>query len=432
MLLAALLDLAPIEAEVRGVLGGLAVSLPPFRCERVRRGGIAGLHLVFDEREAAGGHSAYAGPDPHADAHHGDIVHDHSGTYVPQHRHSHAPSHSHDQDPAHLHAGPARTLPDVMAILEGAPLSPSVRERAERVFRSVAEAEAQIHGKGVDEVHFHEISGADTILDVLGVLAALEVLGIDRVSAGPISVGQGTIRVAHGEMPLPAPATAELLEGIPVRQIDVEAELTTPTGAALLAEVVDDWGPAPPMRSTAIGYGAGTRDLPGRSNTVRMRLGQTGGVDAERDSVAQLVFSVDDMTGEASAHLVEALMAAGAVDVALTPATMKKGRPGQVVTVLAPPAGEEAVIAAAFRESSTFGLRREILERVMLARSFLSLEVAGQPVRVKVGRYDGTVRTVAAEHEDCRRAAEETGLPLAEVRRRAEAMAHERLESEPD
>ena len=267
-------------------------------------------------------------------------------------------------------------------------------------------------------------SGAvDAIGEVCGVALALEQLGVDRVVCSPLPVGRGFADAEHGRLPLPAPATVALLEGAPLYGTELDVELVTPTGAALVAALADAFGPLPALVLDAVGYGAGTRDLAAQPNVVRVMLGTAGG--APRRRVALVEATLDDLLPELAPDAAAACFAAGALDVWTTPAQMKAGRPGFVLSALARPADEHAVVAAMLRETSTLGVRIAQLDRVELERESRTVAVAGEPVRVKVGRLDGEVVNLAPEHADCARAARRTGTPVKTVWAQALAAAQE-------
>jgi hypothetical protein len=329
----------------------------------------------------------------------------------------------------------------MLALLEADGLPERTREGAAKVFRLLAEAEATIHGRAPEEVHFHEIAGIDTAVDVIGAFLALESLDARTVSATPLSTGQGLLRCAHGTLPLPAPATLEILKRgeVPFVRTEEPHELLTPTGAALLAVMVDAFGPGPAGGAVSVGYGAGSRDLPGRPNVLRAtlarRLDAAPPAGLAADTVWELRATVDDMTPEAIGHALEAALGAGAVEAYAAPVVMKKSRPGLELTCLAPPEALASVEEALLRETSTFGWRRQAVPRAVLPRTLRTVEVAGHPVRVKIARRAGAgaggCLRAAAEYDDCRRAAAAEGLSLAEVRFRAEAAAREAESGRP-
>ena len=296
--------------------------------------------------------------------------------------------------------------------LDAADLADQVRADALRVFQRLAEAEAGVHGVPVEHVHFHELGSVDTLVDVVGAVTLLAALGVEGVVCSPLPQGHGTIRTAHGVLPLPAPATAALLVGVPVFGVDVEGELVTPTGAALASTLADEWGVLPAMTPDAVGYGAGTSDWPNRANVVRVLLGSRA---APAREVVVLEANLDDLLPELVPDAIDACFGAGAVDVWTTPAGMKKGRPGLVLAALAPPEAEAAVARAFLRETSTLGVRVSRCHRWELEREERQVEVNGTRVRVKVGTLDGRVLNVAPEHDDCAAVARATGASVKSV-----------------
>ncbi|MCG3179861.1 MAG: Pyridinium-3,5-bisthiocarboxylic acid mononucleotide nickel insertion protein [Phycisphaerae bacterium] len=328
-------------------------------------------------------------------------------------------SHSHD------HAGPHRHLDDIRRIIQGSDLATPVKQRAVRIFTRLAEAEARAHGIGVDEVHFHEVGAVDAIVDVVGASIGVELLHLSRIVCSPLPPGSGTVKCAHGEMPVPTPATAELLKGVPLAPNRNPGELLTPTGAAILTTLADEFSPAPPPRMTlsAIGVGAGTREGRQVPNLLRLMIGQSEAAPADEsgptaDTVTVMETNLDDMDGEAMGHCFELLLRAGALDVWATPIVMKKNRPAYMLSVMCESGSdkEAACRGVLFRHTSTFGVRETRMARRKLAREQVSVDTPFGPVRVKVGTLDGEVVRAAPEFEDCRKAAETAGVPLKEVR----------------
>jgi uncharacterized protein (TIGR00299 family) protein len=336
-----------------------------------------------------------------------------------------------------------RTHAHIVGLVEEARLPPRVTARALATFAALADVEARLHRRPVDQVHFHEVGGHDTIVDVVGTAAALEALGIDEVRASPVATGMGMVRAAHGLLPNPAPAVVALLEGVPTWGRNVGVELTTPTGAALLAALSSGFGPMPPMRVTGQGFGAGSRDLEELPNCTQvvtgLRIDRTTGADdvwtrgeptsmtgpgADTDSdndagqpLTELAVNVDDATGEQLAHAVGALLEAGAYDAWLAPVVMKKGRPGTVVHVLCDPAMAASLRGVLRVTTGSLGVRATNGERWPSARSVDSVWIDGQLIRVKVS--SGRVK---AEHDDVARAARRSGQSLRDVAFRAEAL----------
>jgi uncharacterized protein (TIGR00299 family) protein len=326
---------------------------------------------------------------------------------------------------------PLRRPADLLAMLGAADLPERTVQAATQVITSLAEAEAAVHGCEVDEVHLHEVGALDTLLDVVGVLTALDTLEVDLVVCAPVATGTGSLDSAHGVLPIPAPAVLRLLEGRPLVGTAVSAELATPTGAALLATIVDSWGPFPPMTVTASGHGAGTRELPGRPNVLQAFLGDLldtddGAPTPEIETLVELATNLDDVTGEVLAHTVDALLADGALDAWVSPIVMKKGRPAHTLHVLGRPADLSALVQRIVTETGSLGVRHRSVQRLAMPRSETTVELDGVGVRVKVGPYG-----VKAEHDDLATAARLLGRPLAELKRSAEALAQHRPPSTP-
>ena len=311
---------------------------------------------------------------------------------------------------------PPRGPGEIRALIERAGLPVRARERALATFARLAEAEARVHGIPPEEVHFHEVGAADAIADVCGVALALESLAIERLVCSPLPMARGLGASAHGPLPLPAPATLALLEGAPIHGVAGDAELVTPTGAALVATLADGFGPIPSMRLEAVGAGAGARDLERAPNLVRILVGEgeAGRIEATRP-VSLIETNLDDLSPELIPDAAASAVAAGALDVWTASVGMKKGRPGVIVSALARPDREGAVATALLRSTTALGVRLSRLERYELEREWRSVEVAGRPVSIKLGRLDGEVVNVAPEHDDCVRAAAGSGQPVATV-----------------
>jgi uncharacterized protein (TIGR00299 family) protein len=309
-----------------------------------------------------------------------------------------------------------RTLYDVETLIAQAGLAPEVAARATAVFRRLARAEAAVHGTSIEAVHFHEVGAIDAIVDVCGTCAGLALLGVETVYASEATVGRGTIRSAHGEIPAPGPAVLHLLEGVPLRARDVGHELTTPTGAALLAELAKGFGPIPRMTLRSTGTGAGDADFPSHPNVCRVLLGDAPGEPAGApERVLVLEANLDDLSPQLVAAAVEAAFAAGALDAFTLPCFMKKGRPGVLLTALCREEDAPALEAALFRETTTFGVRRHACDRAVLAREIVRAATPMGEVEVKLGRLAGRVVTATPEFESVKRLAQERGLPFRQV-----------------
>lgn len=310
-----------------------------------------------------------------------------------------------------------RTWKTIRELIHKSELSEAVRERAERIFGRLAEVEGAVHGVAPDEVYFHEVGAMDSVLDIVGISVALDALGIERIIASPLNVGGGRVKTAHGALPVPAPATAALLKGVPVYSSGLEAELVTPTGAAVVATLASGYGPLPPMTVSAIGYGAGSRDLREQPNVLRVFLGQSAevGHSAEEPTITVLEANLDDMNPLVGGYFMEQALAAGALDVFYTPVQMKKNRPGLMLTVLCPAERVDALTALIFEQTTTIGLRLYQAQRRVLQRSFVTVQTSLGPVQMKLATLNGRVLNAAPEYDDCQRLAREKGVPLKQV-----------------
>ncbi len=369
MALGALLDAGADVDEVRTLVGRLPVDGWTLTAEATLRGGIAGTDVKV-----------------------------------------HATEHHHH-----------RTAGEILAMVDAAGFPDRLARRARATFEALAAVEGRLHGVPPAEVHFHEVGAVDSIVDVVGTCAALEVLDVDEVSSSAVALGGGTVDSAHGTIPVPAPATVALLDGAPAHGTGDPVELTTPTGAALLAALGSGWGPMPAMVVEATGYGAGDRDLDGRPNLLQVVVGTladgaSGPGAGTGQPLVQLAANVDDATGETLAHAVARCLEVGARDAWVTPIVMKKGRPAHVVSALCDPSDAAVVADVLTAETGSLGVRGHAVERWSAARTFDVVEVDGHRITVKV-----TAGRVKAEHDDAARVAEATGLPLREVVARAEA-----------
>jgi hypothetical protein len=315
--------------------------------------------------------------------------------------------HVHLDDHHHHHH---RRLHDILEIIRGANLTDRVKQTAERIFRRLAEAEAKVHGSSPEEVHFHEVGAVDAIVDIVGAAICLDMLDWPKVIASPMPTFHGYAKGSHGTFPLPAPATAEILLGIPWRKLDIEGELVTPTGAAIITEIAAGFGPLPAMTVESIGYGAGKSDF-GIPNALRVMIGEEAG-GAESQNVTVIETNIDDLNPQFYETAMERLFAAGALDVFLTPIQMKKNRPGTLLSVICDPDLIEAVADVVLAETSTFGVRISRWERICLERHWEEVITEFGMIRIKIGERNGRIVTASPEYEDCKRAAIEHGAPL--------------------
>jgi hypothetical protein len=382
MIVGSLIAAGADAAAVAGELGKLGVAGLSVRADRVRRRGLAGVQFRVDW--------------PH------------------RHEHEHGAEHEH-----HTHHRP---LSEILAMIDRAGLAGRVSDCARRVFQRLGEVEAKMHGIAVEEVAFHEVGAFDSIADIVGACVALELLGVDRVFCSELPVAGGTVHCAHGELPLPAPATMELLARVkaPVRPGDAQGELVTPTAAAVLTVLAESYGAMPAMRVTAAGFGAGRRDTGPLPNLLRVLIGEVDD-DGAADAVMELSANVDDSSGELLGATLEKLLAAGCLDAWTTPIVMKKSRPAWMISALCAADSVARVERILFSETTTFGVRRRRADRTKLARSHETVETPYGPVRVKVGRHGEQVMTAAPEYADCAAAAECHGVPVKEVMAAAQA-----------
>jgi hypothetical protein len=307
-----------------------------------------------------------------------------------------------------------RSLTTIEKIINESTLDAPIKETAIRIFRRLGEAEAGVHGVDIEKVHFHEVGALDAIVDIVGAAIGFHHLGIDRVVCSPINVGSGTVKAAHGVMPVPAPATATLLTGVPTYVDGPAMELTTPTGAAVAVTMSESFGSMPAMAVSSIGYGAGDNDLKDRANVLRVLIGETSAA-TESTEVWVIEANIDDMSPQIAGYARGRLLAAGALDATLTPVFMKKDRPGYTLTVLAALENREALADLVFAETTTLGLRMYPAQRRILDREWKTVQTPYGEVRLKIASQNGNVKTVTPEYEDCKKLALEKGVPLKDV-----------------
>jgi len=310
-----------------------------------------------------------------------------------------------------------RSLTDILEILKKSELEPQVRDRASSIFQKLGEAEARVHDVPLEKIHFHEVGAVDAIVDIAGACIGLHALGIEKFACSPLNVGGGTVKMAHGVLPVPAPATANLLQGKPTYSNGVQRELVTPTGAAIVATLCDTFGPQPPMTVSAIGYGAGTADLEGQPNVLRIMIGESAekAVAGYDEEISVIEANLDDMNPQIYGYFLERALAAGALDVYTTPVQMKKNRPGTLLTVLCKPQDTNALSSMIFAETTTFGVRTTSAQRRILPREHVSVSTTFGDVRIKLSRVNGRILHVSPEFDDCRKLAVEKNVPLQQV-----------------
>ena len=307
-----------------------------------------------------------------------------------------------------------RSLGAILEILNEAQIAGAVRERAAAIFRKLGEAEARVHDVPLEKIHFHEVGAVDAIVDIVGACIGFQALGIERFACSALNVGGGTAKMAHGVLPVPAPATANLLQGAPTYSNGVQKELVTPTGAAIVATLCDSFGPQPAMTVSAIGYGAGAADLEGQPNVVRIMIGESAGktVPGFDEEIAVIEANLDDMNPQIYGYFLERALGSGALDVYTTPVQMKKNRPGTLLTVLCRPQDTNNLMSLIFAETTTFGARTYRAQRRALPREFVNVATNYGDVRMKISRVNGRILHVAPEYDDCRKLAVEKNVPL--------------------
>jgi pyridinium-3,5-bisthiocarboxylic acid mononucleotide nickel chelatase len=365
MVLGAMLDAGLPFEGLKAALGSLAVSGYDVSAKRVGRAGVSATKFVVEDRRPAGGH-------------------------------------------------PHRHLPGIFTLVDQSALSPAGRDRAKALFQRLAEAEAAIHDMPVEKVHLHEVGALDSIIDIVGAVHALEWFGADRVVSSALNVGGGTVKSAHGTIPVPAPATVKLLGDAPIYSGEVQKELVTPTGALIVSSYASSYGPVPAMNVEHVGYGAGDNDFPSTPNVLRVLLGREAAT-APATRVVVIECEIDDMNPQIFGVVMDRLYAAGALEVFYVPVQMKKNRPGTLLTVVAVPALRVAMSDIIFSETTTIGLRYSEVERDCLVREFVEVETPAGTVRVKLARRDGRIVNAVPEFDDCARLAAAKGLPVKDV-----------------
>ena len=308
----------------------------------------------------------------------------------------------------------SRHLSDILSIIEASTLSSAVKEKSSRIFTRLADAEAKVHGTTPDKIHFHEVGAVDAIVDIVGSVIGLELLCVTHIMASAINVGSGTIQSAHGVLPVPAPATVELLAGIPVYQAGAQFELATPTGAVIISTLGSSFGPMPLMKVDRVSYGAGGHEFPSMPNVLRLMIGQPV-ADYKEDTSIVIETNIDDMNPQVYDYLIEKLMQQGAHDVYLTPIIMKKGRPAILLSVLTDGTKSDVLLDTIFRETTSIGVRIQEVGRKKLTREMKAVDTMYGKVRIKVSKRDDDILSATPEYEDCRRIAEERQIPLKQV-----------------
>ncbi|MBS4202259.1 nickel pincer cofactor biosynthesis protein LarC [Bacillus sp. FJAT-49732] len=430
MMVGALIDAGASPEKIESELKKLNVSGYEIKCSRVIKEGISSIKFdVIVDEEHSHEHDHHHGHHHHDQNHH-EHSHDH-GHHHHNHDHSHhennhAHSHNHDghhhghdhSHDGHHHHHHSRYA-DIVKLIDESELSPKVKERSKQIFAPIAKSESKIHNMSIEDVHFHEVGAVDSIVDIVATAIALEELEIEKITTSHVPLGSGKIRISHGIYPVPAPATLDMMKNVPIAPSDLPYELTTPTGAGIVVSQSDSYGTMPAMKISSIGYGAGTRNIPGRPNVLRVMVGEllegNEHIVGKQETITVLECHMDDMTGEAFGYVMEKLLKEGALDVYYTPIFMKKNRPGTLVTVLAPENREAKLTEILFKETTTLGVRKNSWSRSILDRNIIVAETAFGPIKIKQALKKGVVIREVPEYEDVKKAALEHGVAFQEV-----------------
>jgi uncharacterized protein (TIGR00299 family) protein len=411
MFLGALLDAGVSPELLEDTVATLNIGAR-LEISRVLRSGISAIKVdvyVYGEKDLP--REVFSEKREHD--HHPDHAHEHDSGY----KHSHnAHTHLHDTH-SHPHAH-GRSLTAIREIIEKAAISPTAKATAIRIFENLAEAEAEIHDTSIDQVHFHEVGAVDAMVDIVCAAVGAESLAVEEWVCSPLNVGGGTVKCAHGTLPIPAPATLKLLRDAPVYSSGPQVELVTPTGAAIVKTLSTRFAPFPAMTIEKTGYGAGTREFPDHPNLLRITIGEAESaahLSTSNDRITVLEANLDDLSPQVLAYAMERLLAEGALDVFSVPVQMKKSRPGALLTVLAKIEDANRLTKTIFAETTTLGVRRREEHRQTLARRWENVNTTWGPVRIKIASMNGTISNYAPEYEDCRALAEAHHVPLKEV-----------------
>lgn len=428
MLSAALLELCPDKEDILKTLNGMGLSGVSFSLDKSEKCGIVGSHLSVvvdgEEEESVDVEHEHSHSHEHNHEHSHDHDHEHSHFHEHSHEHAHEHDHPHDHDHDHSHEhghGHVRGMSEIETIVSQLSIDETVKTDVLSVYKLIAEAESKVHGMEVTKIHFHEVGKLDAIADITAACLLIRKLSPDKIIASPIHVGSGQVKCAHGILPVPTPATALLLKGVPSYSGDIRGELCTPTGAAILKHFVSEFGPQPVMTIENIGYGMGKKDFP-QANCVRAILGESvaatsaeaGIGDGKTDTIAELVCNLDDMTPEEIGFATERLMEEGALDVFTAGISMKKNRPGVMLTVLCKENQKEKFVRHIFKYTTTIGIRENICSRYILNRAEDEINLDGEKVRVKKASGYGVSRQ-KAEYEDLAKIAREKNVSIRDI-----------------
>ena len=422
MFLGALIDAGVSPDVLEKTIAALNVGAR-LEISRVIRGGITATKVdVFVNGEKELPREEFWAQGEHSLAHPHDHEHEHSSGDAHAHPHSHSPTGSRAGAPALHEHGHGRSLKEIQKIIAAAAISESAKKRALDIFAALGAAEAKIHNNEIESVHFHEVGAVDAMVDIVGAAVGVEALDVEEIVCSPLNVGGGTVTCAHGVFPVPAPATVELLQGAPVYSSGIQAELLTPTGAAIVKTLASRFGAFPEMKIAKSGYGAGTRDFPGHANVVRLTIGEAIlalAAKTSQETIAVLEANLDDLNPQVFGYVMDRLLEEGALDVFGMPVQMKKNRPGTLLTVLCKPEDAAKLTQLVFTETTTLGVRQRLEQRQVLARRWVTVPTPWGDVRMKIASMNGTVTNYAPEYDDCRRIATEQHVPLKAVMQEA-------------
>jgi uncharacterized protein (TIGR00299 family) protein len=422
MFLGALIDAGVSPDVLEKTIAALNVGAR-LEISKVNRSGITATKVdVFVNGEKELPREEFWAQGEHSLAHPHDHEHEHSSGDAHAHPHSHSPTGSRAGAPALHEHGHGRSLKEIQKIIAAAAISESAKKRALDIFAALGAAEAKIHNEEIESVHFHEVGAVDAMIDIVGAAVGVEALDVEEIVCSPLNVGGGTVKCAHGVFPVPAPATVELLQGAPVYSSGIQAELLTPTGAAIVKTLASRFGAFPEMKIAKSGYGAGTRDFPGHANVVRLTIGEaipTLAAKTSQETIAVLEANLDDLNPQVFGYVMDRLLEEGALDVFGMPVQMKKNRPGTLLTVLCKPEDAAKLTQLVFTETTTLGVRQRLEQRQVLARRWVTVPTPWGDVRMKTASMNGTVTNYAPEYEDCRRIATEQHVPLKAVMQEA-------------
>ncbi len=415
MTVGALTDLGITPSTFEWELSKLELGDCHLHFERQTRAGISGVK--FDVHSGATHDASQDRHHEHENHDHEHHDHEHRDHEHHDHEHHHHEHHHHEHqgfNQGGRQSRPSRSFSEIRALIAGSELSDFVKQHTTSIFQRIGKAESKIHGASIEEVQFHEVGALDSIVDIVLSCVGFEALEVERIYFSSLVEGQGTFRSSHGEYPLPGPATLEILQGIPIRQANIPFELITPTGAAIVAEFQHAVGVLPEMRPAKIGYGLGTRNLPGRPNVLRAVLGHLEASQAT-ERIVELQTNIDDLSPEILGAVQDRLFQVGALDVFFTPIQMKKSRPATMLSVLCQPSAVEQIQGIIFAETSTFGIRYQEMDRKILDRELVEVETSAGQIQIKIGRSGGRILQVAPEFDSCLAVARLSGQPLKRV-----------------